>query len=381
MDMPLLDIQPRTLKFVVQLNKQSSCVVQLTNTTHQHVAFKVKTTSPKKYCVRPNVGVVAPNSSYEFTVIMQAFKEPPPDMVCKDKFLIQSITVPAVTSDEDITASLFSKEEGKPIQENKLKVTLVSASDSPELSPLDGTLKQGPAFEGSILKDRVFSQPETLASPQYDGEIGKEPRIVSDEEIKPTKIVGDIKELRPPKKSSVSFVDYLDPGNDVKPTRGSYDMPKLSKETDFGRLTSHEDADFKRDIKPRINTEVPRKPVDLGHASEINSAKKDRDIAELPKNIEDRNIKRMDELKLVKDIEDMKLKISALESKLKQADTTITQLTEERTLSYQQSQSLQRELGELRMKKVIKQEHVGFPLAFVCVLAFISLVLGYRLHP
>jgi hypothetical protein len=39
---------------------------------------------------------------------MQAFKEPPPDMVCKDKFLIQSTAVSAETTDEDITASMVS---------------------------------------------------------------------------------------------------------------------------------------------------------------------------------------------------------------------------------------------------------------------------------
>ncbi|KAF3606415.1 hypothetical protein DY000_02044765 [Brassica cretica] len=70
MNVPLLDIQPRTLKFVVDLKKQSTCVVQLTNTTNLFVAFKVKTTSPKKYCVRPNVGVVAPKSSCEFSGMM-----------------------------------------------------------------------------------------------------------------------------------------------------------------------------------------------------------------------------------------------------------------------------------------------------------------------
>ena len=37
---------------------------------------------------------------------MQAFKEPPPDMACKDKFLIQSTAVPEETTDEDITASM-----------------------------------------------------------------------------------------------------------------------------------------------------------------------------------------------------------------------------------------------------------------------------------
>lgn len=395
MNMPLLDIQPRTLRFAVQLKKQSSCDVQLTNTTHHYVAFKVKTTSPKKYCVRPNVGIVAPNSSCEFTVIMQAFKEPPSDMVCKDKFLIQSIVVPAGTTDEDITASMFSKEEGKQIEENKLRVTLFSASDSPELSPINGTLKQGPIVEDSILKDRVFSQPETLAPPQYDGEIVKEPRMIRHEEIKVTKVADDVKEFKPPRKSSVSFFDELDPANEIKPARGGYDALKLSNETVFGQLMSNKGADDKRDIKPTNNFEVPMKPVDsLGdsrHAYEINSATsvaepdepkitKDREFTQ-PKITEAQNIKAVDELKLVKDIEEMKLKVNALESKLKQADTTISKLIEERTLSSQHRQSLQQELADLRTKKVIKQVHVGFPMLFVCAVAFICIVLGYRLHP
>ncbi|XP_010528827.1 PREDICTED: vesicle-associated protein 2-2-like [Tarenaya hassleriana] len=395
MNMPLLEIQPRTLKFVVELKKQSSCAVQLINTTHHYVAFKVKTTSPKKYCVRPNVGTVAPNSSCEFTVIMQAFKEPPLDMVCKDKFLIQSTIVPAGTTDEDITASMFSKEEGKHIEENKLRVTLVSASDSPELSPINGTLKQGPIFEDSILKDRVYSQPETLAPPQYDGEIIKEPWMVRHEERKPNKIADDIKEFKPPKKSSVSFMDDLGLANDIKPVRSGYEASKLPNENDFDPLASHEDANFRKDIKPRINVDFPTNPVgppeDLRSAREINAATsvgapddmkitKEREFAQ-PKNTETEHIKSIDELKLIRDIEEMKLKVNSLESKLKQADATISKLLEERSLSSQQRQSLQQELAELRTKKVIKQVHVGFPLLFVCAVAFISIVVGYRLHP
>lgn len=41
-------------------------------------------------------------------VRMQAQKLAPPDMLCKDKFLIQSTVVPADTTDEDITSSLVN---------------------------------------------------------------------------------------------------------------------------------------------------------------------------------------------------------------------------------------------------------------------------------
>ena len=53
----------RSLKFlrkIISLNKTPKIVVVL-------VFWQVKTTSPKKYCVRPNVGVVAPKSTCEFS--------------------------------------------------------------------------------------------------------------------------------------------------------------------------------------------------------------------------------------------------------------------------------------------------------------------------
>ncbi|KAJ0013855.1 hypothetical protein Pint_20635 [Pistacia integerrima] len=155
MNKQLLEIQPKELKFIFVLKKQSSCSVRLTNNTHNYVAFKVKTTSPKKYCVRPNVGIVMPKSACDFTVTMQAQGVAPPDMVCKDKFLIQSTVVPVGTTDEDITASMFARDDGRYIQENKLKVTLISPPNSPVLSPINGSLKQGPAYEASILEDPV----------------------------------------------------------------------------------------------------------------------------------------------------------------------------------------------------------------------------------
>lgn len=59
----LLTIGPLELKFAFELKKQISCSLQLSNKTENHVAFKVKTTNPKKYCVRPNTGIVLPRST------------------------------------------------------------------------------------------------------------------------------------------------------------------------------------------------------------------------------------------------------------------------------------------------------------------------------
>eukprot|EP00252_Welwitschia_mirabilis_P006039 TRINITY_DN1672_c0_g1_i2.p1 TRINITY_DN1672_c0_g1~~TRINITY_DN1672_c0_g1_i2.p1 ORF type:complete len:217 (-),score=46.15 TRINITY_DN1672_c0_g1_i2:13-663(-) len=102
----LLSIEPDELKFPFELRKQASCPLRLINLTENHVAFKVKTTSPKKYCVRPNSGVVVPSSGIDVVVTLQPQQEAPPDLQCRDKFLIQSVIVSKGSSVQDISQEL-----------------------------------------------------------------------------------------------------------------------------------------------------------------------------------------------------------------------------------------------------------------------------------
>jgi hypothetical protein len=53
-------ISPQELKFRFELRKQIPTELRLSNPTGAPVAFKVKTTSPRKYCVRPNTVRAAP---------------------------------------------------------------------------------------------------------------------------------------------------------------------------------------------------------------------------------------------------------------------------------------------------------------------------------
>ncbi|WOL06730.1 vesicle-associated protein 1-3 [Canna indica] len=153
----LVEIPQQELKFTFELKKQSSCPVQLVNNSKDYVAFKVKTTSPKRYCVRPNTGIILPRSTYDFTVTMQAPKEVPPDMQLKDKFLVQSTVVPYGTTEEDIVPSFFSKESGRYIQENKLRVVLVSPPNSAVLEPINRSLRQEAAHEISDSVETCIS--------------------------------------------------------------------------------------------------------------------------------------------------------------------------------------------------------------------------------
>ncbi|KAL8200163.1 hypothetical protein R6Q57_011502 [Mikania cordata] len=173
----ILEIQPQELKFIFELKKQSSCSVQMINKTNHYIAFKIKTTNPKKYCVRPNAGVIDPNALCDFSVTMQAPKVAPPDMISRDKFLVQSTIVAEGTKEEDVTSSMFVKEDGKIVDEKKLKVILISPPDSSESSPVSEPFTLVHSNESRTLKDDIIQKSsshamvdESMDVPKGDGE-------------------------------------------------------------------------------------------------------------------------------------------------------------------------------------------------------------------
>ncbi|KAG0457160.1 hypothetical protein HPP92_022317, partial [Vanilla planifolia] len=156
----LLGIEPPELKFPFELRKQISCPLQLFNKTDDHIAFKVKTTNPKKYCVRPNNGVVLPRSTCDVIVTMQAQREAPADMQCKDKFLVQSAVInPGITATE-ITAEMFSRESGNKVDEVKLRVVYVSPPRPP--SPVHEGSDEGSSPRASFSENSNAETSETL---------------------------------------------------------------------------------------------------------------------------------------------------------------------------------------------------------------------------
>ncbi|XP_058104505.1 vesicle-associated protein 1-1-like isoform X2 [Magnolia sinica] len=149
----LLGIEPQELKFPFELNKQISCPLQLSNKTDNYVAFKVKTTNPKKYCVRPNAGIVMPQSTCDVTVVMQGQREAPPDMRCKDKFLLQSVVANPGMIAKDITPEMFNKESGNLVEECKLRVVYVAPLQLP--SPvMEGSDEDSSPPRASSLDNR-----------------------------------------------------------------------------------------------------------------------------------------------------------------------------------------------------------------------------------
>ncbi|KAK8518467.1 hypothetical protein V6N13_027941 [Hibiscus sabdariffa] len=165
----LLNVDPIELKFPFELKKQTSCSIQLSNKTDDYVAFKVKTTNPKKYCVRPNTGIVLPKSTCEVTVTMQAQKEAPADMQCKDKFLLQCVKAPDGATPKDITAEMFNREAGNVVEECKLRVVYVFSTQ--DTLAHDGS-EVGSSMRGSVSENGLANAAEfVMAARTFTDEV------------------------------------------------------------------------------------------------------------------------------------------------------------------------------------------------------------------
>ncbi|KAE9609581.1 hypothetical protein Lal_00006424 [Lupinus albus] len=283
----LIQILPSQLTFLFESKKQSSCLIQLRNKDDQYLAFKIKTTSPKKYCVRPNIGIIKPKDACDFTVTMQAQKTAPPDLNCKDKFLIQCTIVPFGTTEDDITSDMFAKDSGKYIEEKKLRVVLIAPPSSPVLFQVNEDANQDSSKEIHAQKDWV-------------------PTLRVSEEVKDFKTTPDMEEDR---------TDEVIVDRRVENVRG---------------MEPSKDAV---------------------------------------------------QLSLAKDFEELKSRLGIMDSKLSEAKVNIMKLTEERRTNTEEKDLLKKEMEVLKRKMNAKRVEDGFPLLFVCMVALVSMVAGYYIHP
>ncbi|KAM0485446.1 hypothetical protein ACHAPX_001432 [Trichoderma viride] len=174
-----VEIEPLELSFRRPFTVEVSQILKIKNPSSSPLAFKVKTTAPKQYCVRPNAGRIEPGSDFDVTVLLQAMKaDPPLDAKCRDKFLVQSAPI---TADKEFApvASVLESTDKAAIYERKIRVNWLAAGDSPDHGPsavhaIDATpIKQG-AVNGAYdtpEPTRAYSSPSadgTPAPPPYD---------------------------------------------------------------------------------------------------------------------------------------------------------------------------------------------------------------------
>jgi len=99
-----MQISPKLLEFQAPFTEVQTQDVTVTNDTNEYIAFKVKTTAPKLYCVRPNASTIAPEESVKVHIILQGLEqEPAVGTKCKDKFLFVSVPCDASVSPRSVS--------------------------------------------------------------------------------------------------------------------------------------------------------------------------------------------------------------------------------------------------------------------------------------
>ncbi|KEF51691.1 uncharacterized protein A1O9_12326 [Exophiala aquamarina CBS 119918] len=158
-----VELIPAELGFRRPFDREVTETLKLANPNSAPVAFKVKTTAPKQYCVRPNSGIIQPNDSVEVQVLLQAMKEEPPlDAKCRDKFLVQSVLT---SSDQDPNVTTLwqtvEKTAKQSIQERKIRVNFLPATAATPNGVSSSHDEQPPAYSSPSPQ---FGSPAAAAS-------------------------------------------------------------------------------------------------------------------------------------------------------------------------------------------------------------------------
>ncbi|CAK7568064.1 MAG: phosphatidylinositol-binding protein scs2 [Sporothrix epigloea] len=148
-----VEIEPAELGFRRPFTVEVSETLIIRNPNPTPVAFKVKTTAPKQYCVRPNSGRIEPDREVEVTVLLQAMKQDPPaDYKCRDKFLVQA--VPITGDKEFISVQDIWNQVGKSdVQERKIRVNFLPSEDHVASAPAVTPTRQFAAKEIDTTPD------------------------------------------------------------------------------------------------------------------------------------------------------------------------------------------------------------------------------------
>ncbi|XP_072300657.1 motile sperm domain-containing protein 2 isoform X2 [Eucyclogobius newberryi] len=125
---PLLDVSPaEELRFGSGDTEKKSLII-LSNVTKNQVAFKVRTTAPEKYRVKPSSSSCEPGASVEIVVSLHGGSQASP----QDRFLIMAAEMDNVSSQE--LAQFWKEVQKSKIMEHRLRCHVLESFKTP-LSP------------------------------------------------------------------------------------------------------------------------------------------------------------------------------------------------------------------------------------------------------
>ncbi|KAM6918428.1 vesicle-associated membrane protein-associated protein A-like [Xenentodon cancila] len=154
LDQVLVLDPPSDLRFKGPFTDVVTTNLKLKNPSDRRVCFKVKTTAPRRYCVRPNSGVIEAGATVSISVMLQPFDYDPNEK-SKHKFMVQTIFAPPNVSDMD---SLWKDAKPDDLMDSKLRCVFELPSDNDKVNNVEAT-------RAAPVMNSVKAEPTSAAAP------------------------------------------------------------------------------------------------------------------------------------------------------------------------------------------------------------------------
>ncbi|TSK16100.1 Vesicle-associated membrane protein-associated protein A [Bagarius yarrelli] len=148
---------PSDLKFKGPFTDVVTTNLKLRNPSDKKVCFKVKTTAPRRYCVRPNSGAIDPGSSVIISVMLQPFDYDPNEK-SKHKFMVQTIYAPSNITDLE---AVWKDAKPEDLMDSKLRCVFELPSENDKINDLELT-KAAPVLNSSKADSISAAKPSSM---------------------------------------------------------------------------------------------------------------------------------------------------------------------------------------------------------------------------
>ncbi|CAK68006.1 unnamed protein product (macronuclear) [Paramecium tetraurelia] len=161
----LIDIEPKQyLDFILQDNNLASTTLNIFNLTPNTLSYKVKTTTPNLFQVKPNLGIISPNNQVSISInTIQPIKE---EGKLNSKFQINACTI---EQDEQDLTTYWKQKDPSLIQQVQVRSRLKQPEIKHEIVHQE-------------LQQSIISEPHENISQMYQSVIDSQSKE-KDEEI------------------------------------------------------------------------------------------------------------------------------------------------------------------------------------------------------
>ncbi|CAM4586097.1 unnamed protein product [Leuciscus chuanchicus] len=150
---------PNDLKFKGPFTDVVTANLKLKNPSEKKVCFKVKTTAPRRYCVRPNSGIIEPGATLTISVMLQPFDYDPNEK-SKHKFMVQAIFAPGTLAD---TEALWKDAKPDELMDSKLRCVFELPSENDKVNDVDAPVKSASVLNSSKADGSLAPKPVSAA--------------------------------------------------------------------------------------------------------------------------------------------------------------------------------------------------------------------------